>query len=131
MPFWTRTDTPCNQKGERGLIHRPTPDNGDAGKPAAWSVHVTVARIVPVIIVVATMALVAAQKVDIGLVEYAPEQIVVYARRHPERMFHDVDLCTSPLDHENERVDEVRHGANIHHWRQWRQIDDDVLVGLA
>src|SRR5262249_31505670 len=65
------------------------------------SIHVTVALIVLIEKIVATMALIAAQEVEISLVEYDPEQIVVYARRHPERTFHHVDLCASPLDHEH------------------------------
>src|SRR5215831_9452831 len=65
------------------------------------SIHVTVALIVLIEKIVATMALIAAQEVEISLVEHDPEQIVIYARRHPERTFHHVDLCASPLDHEH------------------------------
>src|SRR5262249_42455245 len=125
MPLWTKSDTPCKRS-----------ESGQAGDLAAYvvtpsSIHVTVAGIVAVVVVLATMALEAAQQVEIGLVEYDPEQIVVYARRHPERMFHHVDLCAPPFDHEHKRIDEVRHGANVHHRRQWRQINDDVLVSSA
>src|SRR5262249_880959 len=125
MPLWTKSDTPCKRS-----------ESGQAGDLAAYvvtpsSIHVTVAGIVAGVVVLATMGLKPAQQVEIGLVEYDPEQIVVYARRHPERMFHHVDLCAPPFDHEHKRIDEVRHGANVHHRRQWRQINDDVLVGLA
>src|SRR5215475_2213612 len=98
------------------------------GCPAACavrlsSVHVTVARTAPIVKIVAMMALIAAQEVEISFIEYDPEQIVVCARRHPERMLHYADLCASPLDHEHKRINEVRHGATVHHRRQWRQID--------
>src|SRR5262249_31955364 len=91
MPFWTKSDTPCKQS-----------ESGQAGHLAAYvvtpsSIHVTGAGIVAVVIVLATIALEAAQQVEIGLVEYDPEQIVVYARRHPERMFHHVDLLCAPI----------------------------------
>src|SRR5262249_11638818 len=105
MLFWTRIDIALQldvraRSSTPGMTARPD-------TPAACvvitqsSIHVTVALIVPIVKIVATMALIAAQEVEISLVEYDPEQIVVYARRRSERTFHYVDLCTSPLDHEH------------------------------
>src|SRR5262249_61187101 len=106
--------------GQVGHRYTPRTDRTVACVVTPSSIHVTVAGIVAVVVVFAMMALEAAQQVEIGLVEYDPEQIVVYARRHPERMLHYVDLCASPLDHEHKRINEMRHGANVHYRRQWR-----------
>src|SRR5580700_10653555 len=77
------------------------------------SIGVTVTGVIPVIIVLATIALVAAQHVNVRLIENNPEKIVVDATCHIERMLHHVDLGAAPLYNKDVRVHQACRCAHV------------------
>ena len=73
---------------------------------------------------------VSTQPVEIDLVQYDTQQIIVDTAGCIERAFHDVNLRFAPFNDKEVRVDEVSGCANIHHGSERREIDNHVIVAF-
>src|SRR5262245_49620518 len=99
--------------------------------PASSTLRIGISRKVFVLIHSLVLHVVLRKMIHVCFVEHSANDSLTQMRCHIERMPYNVDLCTTPFDHQNHAVHQVSGCPSVNYWYDRRKIDDNEIKACS
>src|SRR5262245_48343872 len=129
-PYLARSAAPIRSRAGRDqppLLTAPTFRSGS--EPQSFPRKRSLLIVIPEPI--ALVSLDGSQRRRVDLIEDDACDTLTNARCLRKRLLDKTSLGLSPFDHEYEAIDETPDHLDVHDGHDWRNLDDNVVVGLS
>src|SRR6516164_5004483 len=95
------------------------------------TMEIGISRIMFILIHALVLRIVLRKMIHVGLVEHSTNDSLMQIRCRIERMLHNANLCTAPLDNQNHAIDQVSRCPGVHYWYEGGEIDDNEIKAFS